>query len=402
MEVNAIISINTDEIEEGTNPDGSPFNTNSIITPSIINKAIIGTDLVLTATVDDIRENIRITPIIPSYIEEQRKLAQEKGEEFSYYPSEFKIVFGFSGLLTEKDAKKVIDNIIDIYHQDFIEKYASQEKVENLLSGTDIERYDYKELSDLIDKQLIATNTFLTSKIDDTENYRSRILGYSFYDMQQSLEIIKQNDFGILESLIERFNLSKNIDNLITLYNYQIKTMELDLKKSEAEAQSTINLMQNYDQKKSVVMVPGVDNQEFKANEMVSYYDKLAERAATSSVLASDTFYDIEYKKFLIASLENDSISNTVKEDLEKESEQVIKKINTKTNQLINKINKLSAEHRDYIMDNAISMTSTSQIKINANIKMNLAIALVISLILGAFISFFKEYWKNSNKEATE
>jgi Fe2+ transport system protein B len=156
MEVNAIISINTDEINEGTNPDGSPFNTNSIITPSIINKAIIGTDLVLTAT---------------------------------------------------------------------------------------------------------------------------------------------------------------------------------------------------------------VDNQEFKANEMVSYYDKLAERAATSSVLASDTFYDIEYKKFLIASLENDSISNTVKEDLEKESEQVIKKINTKTNQLINKINKLSAEHRDYIMDNAISITSTSQIK---------------------------------------
>jgi hypothetical protein len=106
MEVNAIISINTDEINEGTNPDGSPFNTNSIITPSIINKAIIGTDLVLTAT---------------------------------------------------------------------------------------------------------------------------------------------------------------------------------------------------------------VDNQEFKANEMVSYYDKLAERAATSSVLASDTFYDIEYKKFLIASLENDSISNTSK-----------------------------------------------------------------------------------------
>jgi hypothetical protein len=52
MEVNAIISINTDEINEGTNPDGSPFNTNSIITPSIINKAIIGTDLVLTATVD--------------------------------------------------------------------------------------------------------------------------------------------------------------------------------------------------------------------------------------------------------------------------------------------------------------------------------------------------------------
>jgi hypothetical protein len=121
--------------------------------------------------------------IIPSYIEEQRKQAQEKGEEFSYYPSEFKIVFGFSGLLTEKDAKKVIDNIIDIYHQDFIEKYASQEKVENLLSGTDIERYDYKELSDLIDKQLTATNTFLTTKINDTENYRSRILGYSFYDI---------------------------------------------------------------------------------------------------------------------------------------------------------------------------------------------------------------------------
>jgi capsular polysaccharide biosynthesis protein len=45
MQVNAIISINTDEIKEGNNPDGSRFNTNAIISPSIINKAVEGIEL---------------------------------------------------------------------------------------------------------------------------------------------------------------------------------------------------------------------------------------------------------------------------------------------------------------------------------------------------------------------
>jgi hypothetical protein len=36
-------------------------------------------------------------------------------------------------------------------------------------------------------------------------------------------------------------------------------------------------------------MVPGIDNKEFKADSMISYYDKLAERAATASVQSSNT-----------------------------------------------------------------------------------------------------------------
>jgi capsular polysaccharide biosynthesis protein len=80
----------------------------------------------------------------------------------------------------------------------------------------------------------------------------------------------------------------------------------------------------------------------------------------------------------------------------------VIKTINTKLDSLIIKTNKLSKEYRDYIMDNAVTLTSTSQLKVNMNIKMNLAIALVLGLMLGAFIAFFKEYWKNSNQDIDE
>jgi capsular polysaccharide biosynthesis protein len=77
----------------------------------------------------------------------------------------------------------------------------------------------------------------------------------------------------------------------------------------------------------------------------------------------------------------------------------VIKAINIKLDSVIVKTNKLATEYRDYIMDNAVTLTSTSQIKVNMNIKMNLAIGLVLGLMLGAFIAFFKEYWKNSNQD---
>jgi capsular polysaccharide biosynthesis protein len=401
MQVNAIISINTDEIKEGDNPDGSRFNTNAIISPSIINKAVEGIDLGVN-TVDDIRKNISISPIIPSFVDKLKEAAEKNGEEYEYFPSEFKIVFSFSGLFSDKDAKKIVDNIIDFYHEDFIERYSTVDTIENLIAGSDYDRYDYKELSDLIEKQLTNTEDYLNNKQTTSNNYRSKKLGYSYYDLLQTMDIIKINDFAALESIIEKFNLSKNANNLIRLYEFQIKELELNMKKKDAEAKSTINLMQNFDQKKSVVMVPGIDNKEFKADSMISYYDKLAERAATASVQTSNTSLDIAYIQNLIDSLKNDEVKKEYKEELEKDSEAVIKTINTKLDSLIVKTNKLSKEYRDYIMDNAVTLTSTSQIKVNMNIKMNLAIALVLGLMLGAFIAFFKEYWKNSNQDVVK
>jgi hypothetical protein len=302
-------------------------------------------------------------------------------------------------LFSDKDAKKIVDNIIDFYHEDFIERYSTVDTIENLVAGSDYDRYDYKELSDLIEKQLTNTEDYLNNKQTTSKNYRSKKLGYSYYDLLQTMDIIKNNDFAALESIIEKFNLSKNANNLIRLYEFQIKELELNMKKKDAEAKSTINLMQNFDQKKSVVMVPGIDNKEFKADSMISYYDKLAERAATASVQTSNTSLDIAYIQNLIDSLKNDEVKKEYKKELEKDSQAVIKTINTKLDSLIVKTNKLSKEYRDYIMDNAVTLTSTSQIKVNMNIKMNLVIGLVLGLMLGAFIAFFKEYWKNSNQD---
>jgi hypothetical protein len=149
-------------------------------------------------------------------------------------------------MFSDKDAKKIVDNIIDFYHEDFIERYSTVDTIENLIAGSDYDRYDYKELSDLIEKQLTNTEDYLNNKQTTSKNYRSKKLGYSYYDLLQTMDIIKNNDFAALESIIEKFNLSKNANNLIRLYEFQIKELELNMKKKDAEAKSTINLMQNF------------------------------------------------------------------------------------------------------------------------------------------------------------
>jgi hypothetical protein len=70
-------------------------------------------------------------------------------------------------MFSDKDAKKIVDNIIDFYHEDFIERYSTVDTIENLVAGSDYDRYDYKELSDLIEKQLTNTEDYLNNKQTD-------------------------------------------------------------------------------------------------------------------------------------------------------------------------------------------------------------------------------------------
>jgi hypothetical protein len=142
-------------------------------------------------------------------VKDLQEAAQKNGEEYTYYPNEFKLVFNFSRMFTEKNAKKVMDNIIESYKNDFIEKYSQVETIENLLSSSDVEEYDYKELSELIEKQIISTESYLADKIESSQNYRSKKLGYSYYDMLQTLNIINKMILEFLNLILKGITYQK-------------------------------------------------------------------------------------------------------------------------------------------------------------------------------------------------
>lgn len=70
---------------------GEAFDVYEIIAPSVISAAI--SELELPVSVSAVRNAITITPIVPQNIQELKKSKTDKGEEYTYYPTEYSVKY---------------------------------------------------------------------------------------------------------------------------------------------------------------------------------------------------------------------------------------------------------------------------------------------------------------------
>ena len=89
----AIIELNYPGIELGQNPDGTQFDISLLKSPYVIEKALQELELAnIGIKSDEIRRNIDIMPIIPDDVAQRAETLIKQGNEYVYYPSEYKIL----------------------------------------------------------------------------------------------------------------------------------------------------------------------------------------------------------------------------------------------------------------------------------------------------------------------
>ena len=77
-------------------------------------------------------------------------------------------------------------------------------------------------------------------------NFRSVETGMSFGDIMESISIIKKVDLSRLDSIIGAYNLTKNKEKLIKLYEYRIKQAELSMNQKNEESALLTDIIQKY------------------------------------------------------------------------------------------------------------------------------------------------------------
>lgn len=394
-----IIALNFNGIESGLNPDGSKFDIQKIKSPAVLIPVIEELGLESKLTADDIRRNIKITPIVPAHIVSQIEKQRKEGEDFTYFPNEFIVTLAVdkSKGVTSGNVKEMLDLVINSYIDYFNHGFSEESVLANTIGQIDYDSYDYPEISKIINNQISIMEGYLDSKIAEAPDFRSVRTGMSFVDIKKSINLINSVELNRMDSLIGAFNLTKNMEKLIINYDYKIKMDELQKKKKQSELNVAKAMMESYKRENNTLLVPGMTAEGLEVDSSEKYYDKLVERATDAGVEANNKSHDIEYYLREIEKLKNDSVDSQVKKRAEDDVLKLADIIKNKLIEWIDIINETASEYYEVKLSKAIMKISPVEVYSDVNIKLNIGISLVLGLMIGIFVVFFREYWRNSN-----
>ncbi|RCX19266.1 hypothetical protein DFR58_10310 [Anaerobacterium chartisolvens] len=420
-QVTAMIEFNFDGIEKGLDPYGKSFDVSKIKAPVVIDMVVKSLELDKRGiSADLIRTNIRIEPVIPGGITEKIKQLEEAKKQnieglqnFTYYPSVYLISLDIpkdSGV-DKLGAIEIMNEIIKQYREYFYLNYSDRNVLSNALVSIDYDEYDYPEITDIIHGQLDIITSYVSAKQRESEagDFRSKQTGLAFSDIVKSIDVIKRVDLSKVESVINEYNLTKNRDRLIGLYQYKVRMAELENVKKEDESRVLNDALNKYERQKNIIMMPNMAGEQaqtaggIEIGSSDKYYSELAGKAADAGVNARNSFHSAEYYKQRIDRLVNGNVSPELKQAGEKYIVSLLPGLKDKVESWIKLTNDTVSEYYEMqLYSTAMSSISPAEYKGIVN-KMSLpvAAALGVGLILGLLIAFLREYWARSAAKTT-
>lgn len=390
----AIIELNYPGIELGQNPDGTQFDISLLKSPYVIEKALQELELAnIGIKSDEIRRNIDIMPIIPDDVAQRAETLIKQGNEYVYYPSEYKITYKVNKVFSYNQGISLVETIISQYQKYFYTLYSDVKTIDNTIGSLDYSAYDYPDIVEVITTQIQGIQEFLDEKAEEDGNFRSSVTSHNFADLNRSFDILKTVDTSKLESLVDTNTLTKDRLKLIKDYEYKVKRMELEQAKKNSEADEARRLMDQF-KKEDFVLIPDGSGSELRTENPKSYYNTLAETAIKASIDATSLQHEIDYYKREIDRLVSVTEANNVQ--LIEEADQMIESIKTKLVGLIKITNDTIEDYYSYKYGKSIRQVAPAEMVSSISIFMNLCIALALGLMGGILVIFIRFYWKNT------
>lgn len=408
--LSALVSFTYDGIEDGLDPDGRDFNKELIKNPVVIERALTKLGLPLD-DLDNIRHGITIEGLIPADAMDQiltYKNVYENANSnnlqaaqamlgVSYYPTEYKVLFNYSGTsLNRSTAVEVINTILEEFKSYFFDIYGYNETLGSSVTALDVSSYDYSESIEVLKTSLDTLSKYVQQlSEDDITRFRSSVTGYTFDDLYEAVETVKSIDLDKVSSYINVNNLTKDKNSSIAYYEYRIN--ELNRKKTSLEEQlaSVKESINAYEKDQIIIFGNGTDNTDTQSTQNSEQYDAMIEQKLTLTNDLAQTKQNINYYRERRDALQKSS--SNAKEKIEQVDKQ-LETVNNKIENLINDV-KLTADdyYENVTFQNAYNilvpasntMSSTFNVVMN-NVKMPLILGEGVVFAIYFMIAFIE------------
>lgn len=263
----AMVGFTYDGIEKGLDPNGNEFDANTLKSPSIIESTL--TDLGMdTKNTDAIRSAITISGVVPddtideltaykSIFESTNSVdAAQKLMDVSYYPTRFEIQFAYgNSKMNRSQAADFLNTMLSNYKTYFMRTYGYNDALGDALTAVDYTTYDYPQALDVFSSTLNSLQNYVsTLSQNDNTRFRSSDTGYTFADLNESINTLRSVDYATLSSYVLGKNVTKDKASLAIYYQYRIDNLNRNLSSANEKLATITDSIKNY-QKDSMVVL---------------------------------------------------------------------------------------------------------------------------------------------------
>ena len=379
-------------ITDGLTPNGEKLDVSEIYSSTVIKGAI--EDLGLNCSVDEVRSKVKVTPIIPEEEEEKKETAISKGEEYSYFPTDYVITYEADSEKSMNYAGNMLDAIIENYYMFYSEKYVDQLILPNNASNISSNDYDYIECAEILQQTVKDIDDYLQQKKASYPDFRASATGYTFTDLENIYNYIINHKVPHLYASILQNKYTKDNDLLLKKQQKHIEDLDISIQNSRQKAKKLKYLIDNYsekginsskkalqddsDESTGSTIIEDVDHYGDELNVITTYDDLIQAYVQINQSIKNDQI-DKEHTKYIRSVFLNNTNNRVLSKDVETEIDTLVKTLNDEY-----KIVQATARElnefigADYL--NILNSIVTSQ---KVNTKLYLALALVFFLFFG-------------------
>jgi len=283
--------------------------------------------------------------------------------------------------------------------------------LEHFLDG-----YDYVELVNIIRQNVDGVIAFLDSKIAKARLFRSKKTGLTFTDVKSDLSVVKDFELRQVQTIIKGRAISRDREQLIAQYQYDVRNIEAQRKKKQNEADVAAKLLKDIRQRDSSSMPGGREIQRLESESRLIFdssfldrlrkdnsYSFLVKTALDAEVQARNLGVDKEGLQEDICILKEKEKEKEKEEEKETTAyvEKALRSIVAKVVVLSQRANDLNIDFLKRVVDGAVVMIKepqTYETRSKSPLKLT-TLTMVVAFFLAIFIAFFLEYVKKAARK---
>ncbi|MDD3411019.1 MAG: GGDEF domain-containing protein [Eubacteriales bacterium] len=385
-----------DEAANGLTPSGDTVDASEIFSSYVVSTALksIGS----TESVDGVRSKGNVEEIIPDDVKTQKTALLSKGEEFTYYATDYAVTF--ESAASASRARNTLGAILESYFEYYGEVYVMPYQVASSVSALRGASMDYIEQVEQIDDFITKTLNYISVRMNYSSAYRSAATGYSFSDLYSLYEAIQTVDMSMLYAVVLGNNAATNVDTLMKKYQNRIDSNATQVENANTRLDDLLALLESYSEQNRSNMSyhwnSGADtadgtgtntNGSYVLGSVYDYgsdkklddttYDKLIAEYASLRDSIENIKLDSEYCQYIIGKISDTSTADAA--DVESYITKVLDELQALELSLTETVN----EYNRYLA--AANLTTLSSITVyeTVNVKMYFILAFVLFFIVG-------------------
>ena len=397
------IQYSNDAISSGLTPNGSKLDVSEIYSSTVIKGAI--EDLGLNCSIDGVRSKIKVRAVIPEEEEQKKEAIIKKGEEYSYFPTDYIITYEADSEKSTRYAGNMLDAIIKNYYSFYSEKYVDQLILPNNASNISSNDYDYIESAEVIQQSVKDIDNYLIQKRQSYPDFRASATGYSFADLENVYSYIINNKIPYLYAKILQQKYTKDNDLLLKKQQNIIDALEVNINNNTGKAEKLKYLIDNYSEKETnnekggvagaangdTSIIMDVDGRDRELDVTTTYDDLIEEYVSINQSIESDKI-DKQYAEYIKSIFIGNTQNQVLSEDIEKDIEELVALLNDEY-----KIVQATAQElNEYLGASYLNILNSVVTSQKVNIKLYLGLAIVFFLFFGCagvvVIGRFKDF----------